>query len=88
MSAALSLFVGLVLSSAVALVVAVVLAVEVLRHDRDLPWPKRLGVALVAPWAAVRSARRGRRAAPGLFAFAALTYVALWVVAASLDRSA
>ncbi|HEY8429250.1 MAG TPA: hypothetical protein VIL20_12775 [Sandaracinaceae bacterium] len=85
MSAPIVVFSGLVLTSTLALVLAVVLAVDVLRKSES-PLPRRIGVALVPPWAALDAARRGHRVLAGLFALAIVVYGALWIAAAAVAR--
>lgn len=88
MTAALWLLLALVLSSTAALVVGVVLTQQVLRHDDDQPWSRRIAVALLWPWAAFEGMRRGRVVAPALFVVFTLTYAALQLAAAVADFSA
>lgn len=88
MTAAFWIWVALVLSSTVAIVLAVVLAVNVLRHADDLPVGQRIAAAVLPPWACFEALRRGRWVAAGIFMTSVITYVALQVVAAVADPPA
>lgn len=88
MTAASWLWVALVLSSTAAIVLAVVMAVQVLRGADDLPLRQRIAVAVLPPWAAFESLRRGRWVAAGLFMVSVVTYVTLQVVTAVADLPA
>lgn len=86
MSAAIAIWLGLVVSSTIALVTAVVLAVRVVRL-REGSLVQRLGVALVPPWAALVVLRGGRIVAPSLFALAVGSYLVLQIAAAMMAPS-
>lgn len=88
MSASFWIWVALVLSSSVALVLAVVLAVQVVRHADDLPMRQRIGAAVLPPWAVFESLKRGRWVVAGLFMVSVITYVALQVAAVIADLPA
>ena len=81
MTTPIGVWLGLVGCSALAVVLAVVLAVQVLRHDRDLSWPRRIVAAVVTPWAAIESVRHRRYLAAALFALVAVAYGVLQLVA-------
>jgi hypothetical protein len=79
-SAPILLFVLLVLSFALAIVTAVVLAVHVLRRAPG-SFAKRAAMAVVVPWGALDTWRRGHRTLPALLAIAVLLYAVLRAVA-------
>lgn len=88
MTATFWIWVALVLSSTVAIVLAVVLGVQVLRSADDLPRGRRVAAAVLPPWAAFEALKRGRWFAAGLFMVSVITYVALQVVTAVADLPA
>ena len=82
MTAAFGLWVALVISSTLAVVLAVVLAIQVLRHADDLSTGHRIAAALLPPWAVFEALRRGHWITPGIFMVSVITYVVLQLVAA------
>jgi hypothetical protein len=84
MSGAILLFSALILTFAIALVLSVVLAVQVLRRLPER-WPRRMAMALFVPWGAMASWRAGRHALPAAWALSIAAYVALRIVAAAAN---